>query len=1637
MAASDNLGLISTSIKPLLNKITTLVSNQVLKGIPLLGDLGLEPYAKKLITEKVELPLLTKLNEAQGKGIEGIRYAIFDALGPNGLKLLQDLDGKSGITVEDVLTPTDETSIGFKFKVGDSISTSVPFAKNLGFEALGLSLNGNITPSVDLGVIIGFGVDDTKLENGVPSQNALFIDIGDTKDVSAKVSVNLQGENKKPLTFEGRLGLFVVDAKDAGTDISAEFNGNLDSNSSKKRIRLSDSDSSVSFQTSTIDSGAKGDLKFNITAKADVPFLPYLSTEFGVTGLKVGTSDVSLPDITFKNISLNYGTFADKVFGELNKYTTVITGPIDAINKTKIPVINSSLVGIAKSLPITVDGKDSIVKFFEVFDTISQISNLASRLGKPVDLGDYTISGGRPIKSRDPGKTIIEQILGGQLNSPNLLGVTDSNQKIAASESSGTPDDSTSIKKYFPILDSDRNPIVNTFIPLLRGEVPQVDLFKYQTPPLLFEFSLPKIVIPIIGPIALQFGGKAGAGAQIQFGYDTNGFKEYKKSAFQKPESIAQGLFLENPDGKTNLGGEKGQKLDQVFKVFGEIDVEAALNVAIAEIAAGGGIFLTAGLGISRDPITGSNRKYLGQLADPACALEASGALGVVAYASAALNLGVFKITKRFNLARINLIDYSSKSLCDDKNHYNTTPPLTPEIRDKLKGQGIIERDGTIGQDNIILQASKSNGSEDGIVELTGLVADSENGNNYDKVKLIIINAGDGDDRVELRDTASSSQIYGEAGNDTLIGGAGIDFLDGEQGDDVLDGGGGDGVNTAVYANNPSLNGDNQTGVYVDLLRGFAKDGYGNTDTLINIQNIEGSQFDDELIGDNGVNVLDSGLGNDKLFGGDGDDVLLAGAGGDFIDGGNGIDTVTYLDSTAPIYVNISGRDTTVASPIFGVTLPTLLANSGLGGDAEGDRIFNVENLHGSSYDDVLVAGEGGGTVDGYLGSDLIYAGRGADILEGGLNSGNDANWLSYQQSILEGVQVSLQDGSGKGGYAEGDRIMMAYNPTNITAERFKFSSFRNLEGSIRDDILEGDLQNNILRGLSGDDTIFGQSGNDLLIGGEGQDSLYGGDNGVDLLRALSTSLEGGGDTAIYSEAKTGVTVDLVIGGSRGEALGDRFFNIENILGSAYGDNLTGDSGDNDINPGLSYGEIDTVDGGSGTDRLTVNYSLNDYGTSGVVGGFNRLKFNSGSLLRNDNIDPTLRDRVDFKNIERLYVIGTSQNDQLVGGNDAKGDIFFTGAGDDTIDGGAGADWIDADDGNDIVSYQMIDGAFASNMVDSTIRIYGGNGIDVLSIDLSAKSNNIRLEINPSIESSNSASGVEIGGFEIFRSVRTGAGNDILTQIGRTDNLFETGNGDDTVNPGTGKDIVKGGLGNNDVLIIDYSVGDIGRGLEMTLDLTGNTGIAQRATANSLSILDSVTFSEFEIYQIKGTSKSDLLIGGDKDDILQGGAGNDRIVGNYGNDKLFGGDGDDILEATLAYYFNDSNERRSKIDIDILSGGLGADTFVLADANSQFYDQGRDKNYALITDFNPNEGDRLQLKADTAYEFINSPNGLPSGIAVYNTVEKDLIAIVQSVPGSAGLTTRTIDGWRETDLILGKTVENPFVWVGDSIRIPR
>ncbi|TNE63214.1 MAG: calcium-binding protein, partial [Alphaproteobacteria bacterium] len=180
--------------------------------------------------------------------------------------------------------------------------------------------------------------------------------------------------------------------------------------------------------------------------------------------------------------------------------------------------------------------------------------------------------------------------------------------------------------------------------------------------------------------------------------------------------------------------------------------------------------------------------------------------------------------------------------------------------------------------------------------------------------------------------------FYGAAGDDLLIGGLGADTLNGGAGSDTAS------FETASAA------------VSANLVSGRGTGGEADGDVYISIENLTGSNHDDSLIGNRFANVLAGGAGDDTLVagygydslsGGDGDDYLKGGYGIDTLEGGAGADTLDGEQDND--WVSYAGSDA-------GVSL-TLLGNgwaTGTGGDAEGDRVANVQRIVGSEHNDSL-----------------------------------------------------------------------------------------------------------------------------------------------------------------------------------------------------------------------------------------------------------------------------------------------------------------------------------------------------------------------------------------------------------------------------------------------------------------------------------------------------------------------------------------------------------------------------------------------------------------------------------------------------------------------------------------------------------
>ncbi|WP_446737475.1 calcium-binding protein, partial [Pseudovibrio sp. W64] len=111
-----------------------------------------------------------------------------------------------------------------------------------------------------------------------------------------------------------------------------------------------------------------------------------------------------------------------------------------------------------------------------------------------------------------------------------------------------------------------------------------------------------------------------------------------------------------------------------------------------------------------------------------------------------------------------------------------------------------------------------------------------------------------------LTGDAGNNRLWGLGGDDALYGGEGRDYLFGGAGADHLDGGAGSDI--AYYRTSDA-------GVTINLSEHTASGGHANGDVLVNIESIEGSHYDDLLIGDSNNNALYAQNGLDRLYGGE------------------------------------------------------------------------------------------------------------------------------------------------------------------------------------------------------------------------------------------------------------------------------------------------------------------------------------------------------------------------------------------------------------------------------------------------------------------------------------------------------------------------------------------------------------------------------------------------------------------------------------------------------------------------------------------------------------------------------------------------------------------------------------------------
>lgn len=320
-----------------------------------------------------------------------------------------------------------------------------------------------------------------------------------------------------------------------------------------------------------------------------------------------------------------------------------------------------------------------------------------------------------------------------------------------------------------------------------------------------------------------------------------------------------------------------------------------------------------------------------------------------------------------------------------------------------------IEFEGGAGNDEFYANGSGRIGYR---TALDGVTVDLNTGTGQST------NAGD-TANVGVDNFGGINQIRGSEFDDTLQGtwNGGYEGFRPRGGNDFVDGRGGFNDEVRYFGASGSvivdLGANNQnTAIVTDA------DGFGGTDTILGIEQLQGGQYNDQLFGDNnnnrlrgegGDDILDGRGGNDELYGGDGDDTLISGLGGDRLEGGAGDDTLIQDQQLDPYYDGASARYESATSRIV-VNLST--TSKVYGDDSVGtDTLIGITDIRGTNFDDVFFADANFDNMrPASIGGSNLYAefeGRGGDDEI----TGNGATRVSYR-TASDSVTVDLGSGA-------------------------------------------------------------------------------------------------------------------------------------------------------------------------------------------------------------------------------------------------------------------------------------------------------------------------------------------------------------------------------------------------------------------------------------------------------------------------------------------------------------------------------------------------------------------------------------------------------------------------------------------------
>ena len=288
-----------------------------------------------------------------------------------------------------------------------------------------------------------------------------------------------------------------------------------------------------------------------------------------------------------------------------------------------------------------------------------------------------------------------------------------------------------------------------------------------------------------------------------------------------------------------------------------------------------------------------------------------------------------------------------------------------------------------------------------------------------------------------------SNRIYPDAlgddgaGTNYLVGGA--DYIDGGEGIDILH----------LWVSNPDDWANDLSGVDVNMMSGTAIDAAGNMDIFVNIENVYGTAYDDQIVDDAGSNKIETYYGNDVISLSDGDDWWADDNGSDE-DGQDTVNLTSTVRWSAGAYAKNVDQGSSLGTQ-------------------------NLISLAGKlRYSDVLDGGSDTDIVNLTSDSDALFLDDALSGFHEWLVLDHDSNGRNNHERLINLEVINAGDG---------DDLL------DMTSENYSLeATSMTLNGGAGEDILWAAEGNDVLNGGDGNDVLNGSAGDDVLSGGDGSD---------------------------------------------------------------------------------------------------------------------------------------------------------------------------------------------------------------------------------------------------------------------------------------------------------------------------------------------------------------------------------------------------------------------------------------------------------------------------------------------------------------------------------------------------------------------